>query len=792
VHSVIFAKRILFLAISLQSANFALLAAHALSFTVGNPNRIGPPGDSETFQGTITNDTGATLDSTDLFFNFSGFDPVQVTLTQILGNTSFAIPNGTTSAVTGLFSFDLSPLAGSPAVYPADVTIEDINGDVSAIKTVSITTPSPEPASILFAALGTLLLLGLAFTKRKKQLWTLLALCCAPMVSNAQVSAASFVSGPPGISDVSKTLYIALPIENSGTVTATNVQVTSATLRSATLLSPTVFPVVLGAIAPDHSVKFQANFSDTGLAQNTPYLLTVRGTYQVGASTAGFAVNLFVRLPVASPGSNTVLTTTVGSNTVTGAPYTHQPPTQGDDVNDVGPPVPTGPFVPGVPTPNSTSAPVAPAPNALKGKLIRPLEGPNVSFNSNQPLGLTSAGIGCNPGTAPASCAEPSGATGNGVTFMTANWLAAYSTDGTTYHSVDPTTIFPKDAVGYCCDQIVQYAPSVDRFIWLLQGSNGYRLAVASPASVSSSGATSWTYWNLTTSVFGTTGTSFDYPDLSLGNNSLYISWDANCSPNCSGGLQVARISLAQLQAGGTINIDYTHQSDSSLAWGSHLTQDTQDEIFWAGHNNTSSLRIFSWAEGSNTYYWRDVGISSWSNAAMSSKTPDGQDWLLFGFPGNSVVGATRSGNQLWFGWGAGTDSNFQQTHVEMVTLDRGNNFNKTQQVQIWNNSYAFSYPALATNACTGEIGLSLQYGGPKNYEDHVVGFWGDYEVFATANSNFGENRFGDYVTIRQTPGFNGAYFEAYGYGVTNSTKSGTQADVRRVVFGRANQCSDQ
>ncbi len=784
-HLTLFAKRVVFLTSSLLAVNTALLAD--LSFTVVDPNRIGSPGDSVTFQGTITNNSGSTLDSTDLFFNFSGFDASNVTLTQILGNTAFSIPNGATTTVTDLFSFDLSPLA-SPGYYPADVTIQDINGDVSAIQTVSITTP--EPTSILIGAMGTLIFLGLAFPKRKKQLWVLIALCCVPMVSKAQVSAANFVSGPPGISDISHVLYVVLPIENNGTVTATNVRVTSATLRSATLVSPTVFPVLLGAIAPDHSANFQGNFSDTSLVQNTPYLLTVRGTYQVGAASAGFALNLFVRLPAASPGSNTVLSTTLGSNSVTGAPYPHQAPAQGDDVNDVGPPVPTGPFVPGTPTPNSTSAPVAAVPNALRPNIIRPLAGPNVGFDSNQSLGLTSAGIGCNPGTAPASCAEPSGATAaSGVTFMTANWVAAYSTDGTTYHSVDPTTVFPNDAVGYCCDQIVQYAAGIDRFIWLLQGSNGYRLAVASPASVSSSGATSWTYWNLTTSVFGTSSTSFDYPDLSLGNNSLYISWDANCSPSCSGGLQVARISLAELQAGGTITIDYTHQSDSSVAWGSHLTQDTQDEIFWAGHNNTSSLRVFSWAEGSNTYYWRDIDVSSWSNAAMSSKTPDGQDWLLFGFPGHSVIGATRSGSQLWFGWGAGTDSNFQQTHVEMVTLDRSNNFNKTQQVQIWNNSYAFAYPALATNACTGEIGLSLQYGGPNNYEDHVVGFWGDYEVFTTANSNFGENRYGDYVTIRQTPGFNGSYFEAYGYGVTNSTKSGTQADVRRVVFGRPNQC---
>jgi hypothetical protein len=383
------------------------------------------------------------------------------------------------------------------------------------------------------------------------------------------------------------------------------------------------------------------------------------------------------------------------------------------------------------------------------------------------------------------------------VLFITANWTAAYSTNGgSSFTQIDPTTIFPNDAVGFCCDQIVQYVASIDRFIWLLQGPGGYHLASASPQQIINGGGRAFrTYWNLTPSVFGSTGSGFDYPDMSVGNNFLYVSWDANCSPNCNGGLQVARIPLSQIQAGGTINIGYTHQSDSNLAWGSHLTQDTEDEIFWAGHEDTSELRVFSLAENSNTYFWRDIGISSWANNTQSSLTPDSQDWLKFGFPGTAVIGATRSGNQLWFAWTAGTDSNFKQPHVEIVTLDRSNNFSKIQQVQIWNNSYAFAYPALATNACTGEIGLSLAFGGNMNfYENHVVGFWGDFVVYTTTNSNSGVNRYGDYMTIRQAPGLNGAYFNAFGYGIDEVSPpgTGTQSDVRSVVFGRAGACVGQ
>ena len=130
-----------------------------------------------------------------------------------------------------------------------------------------------------------------------------------------------------------------------------------------------------------------------------------------------------------------------------------------------------------------------------------------------------------------------------------------------------------------------------------------------------------------------------------------------------------------------------------------------------------------------------------------------------------------------------------------MVTLDRNNSFSVIQQVQIWNNSYAFAYPALATNACTGEVGLSLEYGGNGNFENHVVGFWGDFLVYITSASNVGATRYGDYVTIRQQPATianPGNLFSAFGYGLNSVPPpgTGTRTDIRHVLFGRpASSC---
>lgn len=587
---------------------------------------------------------------------------------------------------------------------------------------------------------------------------------------------------------------VATHLNNTSRRAAFDVQIEAIKLNSAPLLTPTKFPLPVSEIDPGQSEIVQASFKGNLLIPGKQYLLGVHGRFRParkgqsedegedeGEGRGGneFTVTTVIVLPPAAPGSASVTTITMGSNTVSGAHFQHQPLNFRPEVNTQRWTIPTAPFVPGTPTPTGTGS--MPAPIGDPG---------SVTFNVNNGLGLTSGPFN---GTT-SSVAEPSGgASAGGVVFASANWDAAFSTDGITFTQLDPTTIFPNDAVGFCCDQIVQYAPSIDRFIWLLQG-NGYRLAVASPADVMNSGGTAWTYWNLTPDVFGQPGISFDYPDLSVGNNDLYISWDAGvgCN-NCDWGHQVARTSLAELKAGGSIGIDFTDPANGRMAWGAKLVQDTLDEIFWAGQNSNNNMRVFSLAEGSGTYFWQDIGISSWSGSGLSSTTPDGQDWLtkLRDFPGSAVIGGARSSNQVWFAWSAGTDDNFGQPHVEMVTLDRSNNFNVIQQVQIWNDSFAFAYPALATNACTGEVGLSLEFGGNGNYENHVVGFWGDFLVFLTTNSNVGTTRFGDYVTIRQdfTPSLNGAFFDAFGYGLNSAEGGGTTTDLRYVVFGRGGAC---
>jgi hypothetical protein len=273
------------------------------------------------------------------------------------------------------------------------------------------------------------------------------------------------------------------------------------------------------------------------------------------------------------------------------------------------------------------------------------------------------------------------------------------------------------------------------------------------------------------------------------------MSWDAEGGP-CNWGIMVLRTSLAGLQAGGQITVDFTDPTDGNGGFtrGGHLMQNPDTRIYWAGHNGNNTLRVFFWPEGQD-YSWVDLGISSWANNSLSSITPDGNNWL--GSEGNAIIGATGTGSDVWFAWTAGTDSNFQQAHIEMVTLHTLFGLQVSNQVQIWNSDYAFAYPALATNGCTGEVGLSFEYGGNGNYQNHVVGFWGDFVAYITTGSAVGTTRFGDYVAIRPAPGTAanpGNLFSAFGYGLNNVPAPGTgiMPDVHYVQFGRpASSCKE-
>lgn len=152
------AKLLTVLAVGLFISPFAL--ADPISFHIMNPSQTIASGGTAIFEGTVTNDSGGDLNASDFFFNFFNFNPV-LTPNQLLGIPDFAIPNNTTSAVVDLFSVMAGSVSrGTP--LSIDVTLEDINSDLSSTQTVFLKTSGgtvPEPAAPILVVTGLILLI---------------------------------------------------------------------------------------------------------------------------------------------------------------------------------------------------------------------------------------------------------------------------------------------------------------------------------------------------------------------------------------------------------------------------------------------------------------------------------------------------------------------------------------------------------------------------------------------------------------------------------------------------------
>ena len=389
---------------------------------------------------------------------------------------------------------------------------------------------------------------------------------------------------------------------------------------------------------------------------------------------------------------------------------------------------------------------------------------------------------------------EPSVAANANVVFYTGNWYAAVSTDGgVTFQFIDPAKAFrqfdPPNS-HFCCDQVVQFIPQIDTFVWLLQygpdtGDNMQRLAIAKTADVAQG---RWKLFDITTASLGAKGSFLDFPDLAVGANMLYVT--TNIFPaQGRAGTAVIRIPLSGIASGQITAQRFVSMDNFSF----RVAQNCGTTAFFAAHKDTSTLRVFSWPENVATPAVKDVGIARYIGGnGYHSRTPDGQRWLDRADP--RITGATLAGDNVWFAWGVNRGSNNRpKPFVQIAKIDV-TNMTLVENINVFDSQSATCYGALGTNA-NGEVGISYMIGGGPRFPTNVVGILtGTRKDVVLAASDrgplpapdSGKGEWGDYLTVRRVfP--NQKLFAATGY-TLKGAGDGTNQDATPhfVIFGRA------
>ena len=366
---------------------------------------------------------------------------------------------------------------------------------------------------------------------------------------------------------------------------------------------------------------------------------------------------------------------------------------------------------------------------------------------------------------------EPSvAASKDGVVLYTANWFAAISKDdGESFSYLNPAQSFPEtDNQPFCCDQVALYDPANDLMFWFLQyvqngSANKIRLAYARGEDIRNE---NWSYYDFTPqNIGGWNNEWFDYPDLGLSKNHLYISinsFSTQGTPSTQDDqfarAVIIRLPLEQIAQNQPVTVQYF---DSQEAFSFRPTQGAQEVMYFGSHDFArfgSGIQVYSWPEDSNQLSLRSINVAPWSNANRTSVAADGNQWLRRA--DFRMTAAWVQGQEAGFAWTAAQDNDFPQPHVRAVIVDMADTGDAPiAQPHLWNDLHAFAYPFAAVNG-EGTVGVTVAYGGGGQAginPSHAVGVLRKtdagyrWQLAATDNGSNGpaDGRWGDYLSLK-------------------------------------------
>lgn len=630
----------------------------------------------------------------------------------------------------------------------------------------------------------------------------------------------------PGVALEDGRLLIAFPLVNRSSSAVLDIRIARIALSGEAPVRPDPLPLTLGDLAPGRRAVLQLAFAETESDLRRQYRLAIHGTHRTSGRERRFVVTRLIARPLPDDGERAARRVRVAPRFVEGASAPPSPFEERIGEEPEAPPLPEGRDSGDAQTPDNPSVEIA---GTLGGDL--PLAGVgrerrDVQFVSIVNERLTDADIKNGFPWDPSGASVDHDKLGR-VVFLTGNLYALLSIDGgATFTHLDPTTIFPPSSIpldgmpqdeGLCCDMNMIYIPRIDRFVWVLHtkgsqvgetlpdadgnvkainGLNRLRVATASTQQVVASGGTAWTYWDMTTALFGLGPKAFfDYPDVSFTESFLHIS----VAETGAWGFLVIRVPLTQVQTGGVITLGFTNPSDGDKAVGARLAHDSRDAAYWFAHD-TGKVRIFEWRDGSNTYSWHSRKVDAWKDNDYVSMVPGGVDWLAKN--NTAIRGATVGDVFVGFdlhriitiAWNAARGGGFPQPYVRLqrflrVTSGGSTQWHTGQSLQVWNPDIAFNHAHLATNG-NGEVGISVGAGGATSHATPVAGFFGDPVLYVTGVSNTSIDIYGDYTAIRpHWP--NTRLFSVSDYFLEATASSGYTVRHQYRLFGRSGDVSD-
>lgn len=257
-----------------------------------------------------------------------------------------------------------------------------------------------------------------------------------------------------------------------------------------------------------------------------------------------------------------------------------------------------------------------------------------------------------------------------------------------------------------------------------------------------------WSFFDISSKSLGLAKTWLDFPDLAVSSKYLLMTTNAFKGEDWAKRTAIVRVPIAPLIKG-KVEAEKIVIKD---LFNFRVAQNCTDVVYWGTHLTNSRMRVFAWKDGAAAPSSFDVDIPTWSedSSTYKSQTPDGANWLER--VDGRLVAATRSGDQLWFGWTAGAGGVNARPHpyVQLALVDPKKQ-ELVDSINLWEPDTATACPALATDG-SGDVGISYCTGGAKLHPTHVVGYVTGNRVNAVTfagKRSPGDHKWGDYLAVR-------------------------------------------